>query len=172
MYLGHGRFGHSAPIVGTIPVYAGYGGWGYGYAPPPPQTVTIVNVPPPAPFMVVNHNYTPERANPVVRDYSNANLPQTVTPAVQTVQTPVPSHPEGHPIGGKLSREASKDDPTVYLIALNEGTVYSAYAFWVEGDTLHYITTKHAHNRMRLDLVDTKLSERLNRERGVEFSLR
>jgi hypothetical protein len=170
MLPGHGRPGYSPPIVGTIPVFVG--GYGYGYAPSQQQTVTIVNVPPPAPVMVINQNYTPERANPVMRDYANAELPQTVTPSVQTVQAPIPSNPEGQPIGGKLSREAAAETPTVYLIALREGTVYSAYAYWVEGDTLHYITTKHAHNRATLDLVDVKLSEQLNHERNIEFRLR
>jgi hypothetical protein len=166
---GHG--GQYPVVVGAIPVFAGGYGYGYGYA-PPPQNVTIVHVPPPAPVMVINQNYTPERANPVMRDYTNADLPQSVTPSVQTVQTPVPSNPEGQPIGGKLSRGPAPETTTIYLIALREGTVYSAYAYWVEGDTLHYITTKHAHNRATLDLVDGQLSEQLNRERGVEFRLK
>ena len=34
-----------------------------------------------------------------------------------------------------------------------DGTVRAAIAYWVDGDTLHYVTTEGSHNRASLDLV-------------------
>jgi hypothetical protein len=41
----------------------------------------------------------------------------------------------------------------------------------VEGETLHYVTNQNTHNQVSLDLVDRELSDRLNRERQVDFRL-
>ncbi len=127
----------------------------YGYTGAPP--VTVINQMPPTPAVIINQNYTPDRANPVLREYANEDLPVTV------YQAPIPSVPEG--------RKMRDDKPTVYLIALKDGTVYSAYAYWLEVDTLYYITPKHSQNKATLDLVDIALSEQLNRERGLEFKV-
>jgi hypothetical protein len=54
---------------------------------------------------------------------------------------------------------------------LKDSSVYSAVAYWVEGETLHYITTQGKHNQVSLSLVDRNLSEMLNRGRKVEFRL-
>jgi hypothetical protein len=44
-------------------------------------------------------------------------------------------------------------------------------AYWVEGATLHYVTMDHQNKTVELASVDRELSERLNRERRVTFSL-
>jgi endonuclease YncB( thermonuclease family) len=58
-----------------------------------------------------------------------------------------------------------------FLIALKDSSVYTAVAYWVEGDTLHYITPQGRHNQVSLELVDRALSEKLNQGRKVEFKL-
>jgi hypothetical protein len=145
-----------------IPLFVG-GGYGYGYGAYPPvqpqPNVTVVNAPPQTPSVIINQSYQPDRANPVVRDYTNTE------PTVSSYQAPIPSNPE--PV-----RSIDDDKPTIYLIAMNDGLVYSAYAYWVEAGTLHYITTGHAHNQASVSLVDAKVSEQLNQERGIEFRLR
>ena len=50
-------------------------------------------------------------------------------------------------------------------------TIYSAVAYWVDGDTLHYFTTGNTHNQASLSLIDRELTERLNRELGIDFKL-
>jgi hypothetical protein len=96
--------------------------------------------------------------------------------SVNTIQVPAPSYPEGRPLAAAtdLGNDSVNptDEPTVYLIALKDGTIYASYAFWAEHDTLHYITPGHAHNQVSLDQVDMTLSRRLNRERKLEFNLR
>lgn len=161
---------HSRPtsIVVPVPVYVG--GYGYGYGggyydqqQQPQPNITVVNAPPQVPSVIINQGYVPDRAQPVMHDYTGSN-------ELNSYQAPVPSHPE--PVRSAPARNDNDDSPTVYLIALKDGTVYSAYAYWLEGDTLHYITTKHSHNKASLTLVDEPLSLQLNRERSVEFKLK
>jgi hypothetical protein len=119
----------------------------------------------PAPTVIINNNYVAERANPVVRDYSNEALPETPS-GIRTYQAPIPNNAEGRPI-----RRVTDDKPTVYLLALHDGTVLSCLAFWREKDEVYVVTTKQVHRKVGRDQVDRALSEQLNRERGVDFDL-
>jgi hypothetical protein len=58
----------------------------------------------------------------------------------------------------------------VFLIALKDGSVYMAVAYWIEDSTLHYITPQGKHNQVSLPLVDRHLSQKLNQGRS-EFRL-
>ncbi len=155
------------PIAVPVPVY----GYDYsGFAPQMPVQQQYYPQPlpqpqPQQPTVIINQHYSPDRAQPVVREYGSTEL--------GSYQAPVPDHPAPPPSAAPAAPVKVDDDtPTVFLIALKDGTVYSAYAYWVEGDTLHYITTKHSHNRATVDLVDSDLSRQLNRERKVDFKLR
>lgn len=164
----HGRSDarRSAPLVipYAVPLWTGYG-YGYGYAPPMAEPVTVINQPPQQPTVIINQYYTADTAKPVVRDYSQTDLPEPGSSTLRSYQAPVPSHPEP-------ARAAAQDPkPTVYLIAYKNQSIYAALAYWIEGDTLHYITTQGSHNRASLELIDREFSEQLNRERNVEFSL-
>jgi hypothetical protein len=59
----------------------------------------------------------------------------------------------------------------IFLIALKDHTIQTASAYWVEGNTLHYVTTDGSENAVSLDLVDREMSTRINRERKVAFGL-
>jgi endonuclease YncB( thermonuclease family) len=60
---------------------------------------------------------------------------------------------------------------TRYLLAFKDHTIYSAVAYWADGDTLHYFTTGNTHNQASISLIDRELTERLNRELGIDFKL-
>ena len=62
-------------------------------------------------------------------------------------------------------------DSTRYLLAFKDHTIYSAVAYWADGDTLHYFTTGNTHNQASMSLIDRELTERLNRELGIDFKL-
>ena len=62
-------------------------------------------------------------------------------------------------------------DSTRYLLAFKDHTIYSAVAYWADGDTLHYFTTGNTHNQVSISLLDRDLTERLNRELGIDFKL-
>jgi hypothetical protein len=58
-----------------------------------------------------------------------------------------------------------------YLIAYKNHNVYSVIAYWLEGDTLHYVTTGNTHNQASLALIDLDQTMKLNADNSVPFSL-
>jgi len=126
------------------PVFVG----GYYPYPEPQPNITIIMAPPqPAsPPVTINQYFAGE-----------ARTPERDT--VNTYQAPVrtPVEPPA--------------DSVTFLIALKDSSIYTAVAYWVEGDTLHYITPQGRHNRVSLELVDRALSEKLNQGKKVEFRL-
>lgn len=127
------------------PVYVG------GYYPyePAPQ-ITIVSPPQPSAPVTINQYF------------SEAPRAREAPPERETVSTfQAPVRPPVEPPA----------ESVLFLIALKDSSVYSAVAYWVEGDTLHYITPQGRHNQVSLDLVDREVSEKLNRGRKVEFRL-
>ena len=160
----YGRHG-STSFIYTVPVYVGGGyiGGGYydnSYLAPPAQ---------PAPQQPQQPNITviyPPPATPVVIYPSDAQgaPPQYVPPADRPTpsvyQPPAPPPPE-----------TSSYQPSGYLIAFKDHTIYSAIAYWVEGETLHYFTAGNTHNQVSVSLVDRALTERLNQDAGLELKL-
>jgi len=58
-----------------------------------------------------------------------------------------------------------------YLIAFKDHSIYSSVAYWFDGDTLHYFTRGDTHNQAPVGLIDRALTERLNRELGIDFKM-
>jgi hypothetical protein len=108
------------------------------------------------PVVIINQYFKPDTANPVVRDYSNVPLPE-------------PGQFETPPANN--DQAATGDQQVMFLIAMKDHTIYPAIAYWVEGDTLNYITIQGAKNSVSLDLVDRGFSKQINKERNVEFGL-
>jgi hypothetical protein len=104
------------------------------------------------PVVIINQYFRPDTANPVLRDYSNAPLPA----------------PQQAPDDQAAS---TAEQQVMFLIALKDHTIFPAIAYWVEGDTLNYITVQGAKNSVSLDFVDRDFSKRINKERKVEFGL-
>jgi hypothetical protein len=77
--------------------------------------------------------------------------------------SPAPAEP--------ASAEPQAPEPEHYLIAFKDHTIYAAVAFYVEGDTLHYFTSANQHNQVSLSLIDKDLTQRLNREAGIDMHL-
>src|SRR5262249_20352087 len=111
----------------------------------------------------------PEPINPVIRDYSDTNLPDA--PAVRTYQAPGPP-PLPDPRDVAAAR-AESERPTIFLIAFKDQRIVPALAFWVDqgSDTLNYVTRDQTINHVSLDLIDRDFSRQLNRERGLEFKV-
>ncbi|MFN0106424.1 MAG: hypothetical protein ACKV2U_30580 [Bryobacteraceae bacterium] len=170
-----GYRGGGGVVYAPYPIYmgGGYDGYGYGYGgyyPEPQQPVLQqqpLYMPQQAPTVIINQNFQPDRVSPQVRDYSNADLPAPTTRNDSGVSTISPAEPAPQ----RASRR-EEDKPTIYLVALKDGTILPALSTWVEGDTLNYITRDSNHNRVSLDRVDKDFSIRLNAERGLEIRLR
>jgi hypothetical protein len=161
------------PPVRTIiaPYPAFYGGYyygpytGYDTAPPPPAYGYGYNDPNynngdpnapqnyaydpnQAPPVLINRNYQPDSINPVIRNYS------------------------GEPLQDPQANAGINDTPQiVFLIAMKDHTIFPAVAYWVEDNTLNYITTQGVHNSASLDNVDRDFSKLLNSQRQVDFAL-
>jgi hypothetical protein len=154
------RRGGVGGVLGTyaVPVYVGsdQSAYGYGYGYPPDQAaaaqqpnVTVV-YPPPQPPVVINQNFAPPTSDQGQgpEPTSGSNLRMYQAPAGSTDNT-------------------TSGETSYYLIAFKDHTIYSAVAYYVEGDTLHYFTSGNVHNQASLSLVDRPLTEQLNRERNV-----
>jgi hypothetical protein len=119
---------------------------------PPPQPVTpvIINVGP------GGGQYT-----------TTAERPQGVYGPPSVYGPPV-YQPQSQPAA---EEPAPTDEPQHYLIAFKDHTIYSAVAYWVDGDTLHYFTAGNTHNQVSVSLLDRALTQRLNQESGVAFKI-
>jgi len=122
--------------------------------------VSVQEIRAPQPSVLHNKDYDPGKPKPVVRNYGDGDLPE---PAWDR-------EPARQPVASGTAPDAESAS-TLYLIAYKNQTIYPAVKYWVEGGTLDYITPTGAHKRATLDLIDTALSERLNRERNVRFVL-
>ena len=77
------------------------------------------------------------------------------------------------PAPGLSPRPSVADEkPTIYLIAFRDHTIMPVLAYWIQGDTLTYITKDGNQNTASMSLIDKNFSEQLNDERRIEFSLR
>ncbi|MEO8592192.1 MAG: hypothetical protein ABI759_02625 [Candidatus Solibacter sp.] len=145
----------SAGYVYAYPVYVG--GYDNSYlqqemAPPvqqPSPNITIIMPP-------------QQQANPVMIQ-AGPDGEYTTTPSRTSVYEPrrreVAEEPE------------TPAEATRYLLAFKDHTIYSAVAYWADGDTLHYFTNGNTHNQASLALIDRELTDRLNREMGIDFHL-
>jgi len=150
---------HATAVAVPYPVF--YGGGYYDYdAPPAPvggqYSPSDYQVPgyeqmTQPPVVIINQYFRPDSANPVIRDYSNVPLPE--------------AGPRSEP------QSQVSEQQVMFLIAMKDHTIYPAIAYWVEGDTLNYITLQGSKNSASLDLVDREFSQQINKDRKVEFGL-
>ena len=147
-----GGYGQSRPRTHprtgvVVPVFAGYV---EPEAQQPPQQ---------PPSVIVNPDYQPQVQNPSLRDYSNVPLLES-PPLEQRLSEPPPA----------IIQQADQS-ATIFLIALKDGTIVAAIGYWVEGETLSYVTRDGTINRVSIDRVDGDFSVKLNAERKLDFKL-
>jgi len=157
-------FRHNGSIFGgyLVPTYIGdYSGSYMGYDPSavPPQ---------------VQQPQQPQQAPNITIIYPPASAPIVVNPgaAIQSqgsaAYQPPMQPPQFQPMGPPAPPQA---EPVHYLIAFKDHTIYSAVAYWVQGDTLHYFTDGNTHNQASVSLVDRDLTRQLNQDSGMEVKL-
>lgn len=67
--------------------------------------------------------------------------------------------------------EGGQDRAVVYLIARKDDTIVTSQEHWIVGNSVHYITPRGEQRQILIENVDLNLSARLNRERGLSFTL-
>ncbi len=176
--VNHGQ--HGAAGIVPYPVYyggyygydpsaAGYApGYGPGYPPNYGDDGSQSNGPG-LPSVVINQNFVPPQANPQVREYTGDQQQQTQDQSGLKLYQAPPSHPYAD--AQAAQRSANNGQPTIYLIAFRDHTIVQALGYWMEGNTLHYVSAEQTLNQVSIDLVDRDLSQRLNDERGLDFRL-
>ena len=145
------RNGGSRPVGGgvaypvAVPVYVGGYGYGYGYDVAPA-------VAPAAPAQAAQPN--------VIVVYPPAPAYSYAPPQSNIVEVP----------REQLEPREERVEPAHYLIAFKDKSIYSAVAYWVDGDTIHDFTAGNTHNQASVSLVDRELTRRIN-EGGLEVKL-
>jgi hypothetical protein len=152
----------------AYPVYYGGGGYYDGYAPEQqPTNVTVVVPQQPAPQVIINNSYVPETAKPVVREYSAGELPENS--GIRVYEGAKPRHTEP---AARSGVSVMDEKPTIFLIALTDGTIRQAIGYWQQGDTFHYVTPDSSINHLSVGMVDRARSIELNAERKLDFDLK
>jgi hypothetical protein len=147
---GYGHRRSSASGIYAYPVYVG--GFGYGYASSAPDQSTPDANPTAPPAVVINQYFgQPPAEQEPQPDATASNFHYYQAPANDDT--------------------APSDPASYYLIAFKDHTIYSAVAYYTDGDTLHYFTSGNVHNQVSLALVDRQLTEQLNRDRNVDVRL-
>ncbi len=162
-YSGYGSgYGYDANYYGPGYGPQGFGpqgyGSGYGYDP------NAYGAQPPG--VVINQNFQPDAVHPMLHDYSNTPLPPSG--ATQNGTGPTGAPPPVQVLGQAPLRD---DQPTIFLIAMKDHTIYPVIAYWVDKDTLNYVTVDTTVKRVPMAQVDRDLSIQLNDQRNVEFKL-
>ena len=138
------RFATPTTMVYAYPVFVGgYDNSMVGTEPPPSYPV---QPPPPAP------TYPAQPARPVMIQVG-------------------PDFPSREPMSAYQAQPDEPASPERYLLAFKDHSVYSAVAYWFDGDTLHYFTSGSVHNQASVSLLDRELTLRLNKELGIEFHM-
>ena len=150
---GYPYYGYSYPNYDYSYPYYNYGypysENGYAYSPGYAPNVTVIN--PPEQTSQISSE---QHASPVVRNYDQYG--QEITPSRA---------------GSNAAAGPASNSSPIYLVAFKDGTIRAVDSYNVKGDTLHYVTLQHEEKEAPLDSVDRNLSQRLNRERNVAFSL-
>jgi hypothetical protein len=118
----------------------------------------------PAPYPV----YTDSGSNTDVQDVQDKH--QEAPPSSMTTIAPQQSAPPCE-APSPPRRVEVRNNLATFFIALKDGWVYTSISYWVQDETLHYVTAQGEHNQVSLHLVDRQTSAKLNEGRGWELLL-
>src|SRR5262249_56399354 len=97
-------------------------------------------------------NFVPPQAAPQLRDYAPREAKQEQS-NMRLYQTP-PTHPyaDTQAASAPPARAANTEpQPTLYLIAFKDHSIVQALGYWMEGSTLHYVSSEHSLNQASLN---------------------
>jgi hypothetical protein len=158
---------HGTAVIVPYPVF--YGGNYYDYDAPPAPAQGSENdygytAQQPSPVVVLNQNFVPEGGPVGPGAYPPGPYPPGPYPPGAYPYAPPPDE-------SQTAASPDTSQQVLFFIAMKDHTIFPAVAYWVDGDTLNYITNQGVRNRVSLDLVDLDFSKQLNQQRGVDFAL-
>jgi hypothetical protein len=101
---------------------------------------------------------------------SSSNVTVVYPPPAQAPPVVI-VHERPAPRPGEFQEEYGSVRQITYLIAFKDSMVRVADQYWVNGQTLYYVTTDHERMSAPVNSVDRTLSKRLNSEQNVAFYL-
>jgi hypothetical protein len=123
------------------------------------------------PVYVGNYSEPTPAPEPQAQPNITIVMPPQQPPVIINQYDPTP-HPRMNVYQPEAAVAPEPDpEPTRYLLAFKDHTIYSAVAYWVDGDTLHYFTAGNTHNQVSVSLIDRPMTERLNKDSGVTVKL-
>ena len=164
-YAGHP---HGRSSVYAFPFYVGGGFGGYGGSYYGDYAGSAPAYPPPG---YADPSLQQPGAPPVVINQYFGGPPPMTGP-----QDPAQSDDQSihlyqqQPAATGYSPQVASDTHT-YLIAYKDHSVYTALAYWIEGSTLHYVTTANTHNQADIGLIDLDFTKKLNADRSMPFNV-
>ena len=98
------------------------------------------------------------------------------SPGVTVVYVPPayeapPPRQSARPVIREYRDEYGAAKQIVYLIAFKDGNIRAATRYWIDGNTLRYVTREGQERSASLETVDRAFSDQLNRDQHVEFKL-
>jgi hypothetical protein len=78
--------------------------------------------------------------------------------------------PSAEKPGAAIPLPSNGGEP-VALLQLLDGSMYGVTRYWLEGKTLHYVTTYGGESSVPLERIDFTNTQRLNAERGTRLDL-
>ena len=165
-HRGRGRFRHPYPVV--------YLPYGYGYSDYSSHTERIV---------IVDHRTesgattettppaAPPTAPPASADAKIIELRPRDPDPEQPAPDNTPQDPSSVEVLSGSESETGEVKEALYLLARKDETIVTSQRHWISGNTLHYITPKGLRRRILIENLDLDLTARLNRERGLPFTL-
>lgn len=168
--FGFNRFGFRSFGFNNFGFGLGFGGFGgfYGY-PYYPYDSGYGYSPYGSGYPAYDSNYNTS-PNVTVVYPQQSQAPSTVV--VQTASPVTRTYDEyGQEVGPAPGPASTASGSPLYLVAFKDHVIRAAAAYWVDGKTLHYVTTQHEEKQAPLDTVDRDFSMQLNRERHIAFQL-
>lgn len=92
-------------------------------------------------------------------------------PVQETPREPVKSEIREYRQPAVTTAPLPQEEQPAFAIVLKDGSVHSAAAVVMEGDTLHYVDPDGRHQRVALKTVDGEATRRVNRERNLQLQL-
>jgi len=174
-----GNNNNNGTVILPYPIYVGggygYGGYGNGYYDPsvPPEGYVPPMQPSPEPSNVMVYPPQQDVRPIIIQMPPMGQMPPNGQYAQRPPSSGMQVYQGGEPVGPVPVDAAPVDpqDQPHFLIAFKDHSIYSSVAYWFDGDTLHYFTTGDKHNQAPVALLDRDLTQRLNRESGVDFRL-
>jgi hypothetical protein len=146
----------------AYPVYVGAGYDLYAQPVPNVPQVTVINEPAPPPQIIIHQTFLGQPGQTTVTETAGGTQ-ESASVRVYTAPAAVPE-------AARAEKEPEdEEETTVYYLVFRDHLIEPAVGYWVDGETLHYITTRNKHRAVPMDKLDRATTNRLNRNRGVLF---